>query len=203
MEQVLKLNADFSPIGVVSWMDALLLVIEGKADLVEGFDRVIRSVSLEFQMPAVIRLKKYVRGLGKFGCSRENVLARDSYTCQYCGFRPRNAAGKPRLEDLTLDHVIPRASSVQRRVFVPRLGAWRPVSSWENMVVACGDCNRKKGSKTLEKSGLFLRGGYPKSPDHSGRIHILLNKHRIPNEWKDYLPQNSEWRSYWDAELED
>ncbi len=203
MDQVLKLNADFSPIGVVPWFDALLLVLDGKADLVQGFDRVIRSVSREFQVPAVIRLKKYVRGLGKVGCSRENILARDAYTCQYCGFRPKNNTGKPRLEDLTIDHVIPRASAVKSKVFIQRINAWRPVSSWENMVCACSECNRKKGCKTLEKSGLSLRGGYPKIPDHSGRVQILLNKHRVPDEWKDYLPIDSGWRNYWDAELED
>jgi 5-methylcytosine-specific restriction endonuclease McrA len=198
----LKLNADFSPIGVVPWVDALFLVFDEKADLLEGFDRVVRSVSAEFQMPAVIRLRKYVKGLGKVGCSRENILARDDYTCQYCGARPRGASGKPRLEDLTLDHVIPRAAAKNNQVFVPTIKEWRPVSSWENLVCSCGPCNRKKGCKTLEKSGVSLRA-YPKTPDHRGRVKIILNKHQIPDEWKDYLPKDSGWRSYWDGELED
>ena len=204
MEKVLKLNADYSPIGVVSWMEAIILVLEGKADLIEGLkDRVIRSVSKEFQMPAVIRLRKYVRGLGAVGCSRENVLSRDNYTCQYCGSKPRTHTGKPILEDLTIDHVIPRALAKGNKVFLRNLNSWKPVSSWENLVCACVRCNRKKGSLSLGDSGLTLMGKMPQSPDHSGRIWIILNKHKIPDEWKNYLPQNSEWRGYWDQELED
>jgi 5-methylcytosine-specific restriction endonuclease McrA len=202
MDYALKLNADYSPIGVVSGVDAFSLVFSGKADLVEGFDRMIRSVSAEFQVPAVIRLRKYVKGLGKVGCSRENILARDSYTCQYCGARPKTASGKPRLEDLTIDHVIPRAAAKNKRVFVPTIKEWRPVSSWENLVCACGPCNHKKGCKTVERAGLSLKE-YPRTPDRSGRVQILINKYKIPEEWKDYLPQDSGWRSYWEGELED
>lgn len=202
MEQALKLNADFTPIGVVPWTDALFLVFQGKADLIEGFDRVVRSVSREFQMPAVIRLRKYVQGLGKVGCSRENILARDSYTCQYCGARPRHPNGKPRLEDLTLDHVIPRSGAKKNQVFVSSIREWKPVSSWENLVCCCSPCNSKKGSLPLEKSGLKLLE-YPKTPDHRGRIQIILNKHKIPDEWKDYLPLDSGWRTYWEVDLED
>lgn len=202
MDYALKLNADYSPIGVVHWGDAFSLIFRGKADLVEGFDRIVRSVSAEFQMPAVIRLRKYVKGLGKVGCSRENILARDNYTCQYCGSRPRTSSGKPSLEDLTIDHVIPRAAAKNNLVFVPTIKDWRPVSSWENLVCACAPCNHKKGCKPIHKTGLTLKE-YPKAPDKEGRVQILVNKYKIPDEWKSYLPQDSGWRGYWDEELED
>lgn len=202
MEYALKLNADYSPIEVVSGFEALILVFSGKADLVEGFDRFMRSVSAEFQIPSVIRLRKYSRRTGKLGCSRENILARDLYTCQYCGVRPRTATGKPRLEELTLDHVIPRSAAKNKRVFIQSIQEWRPVSSWENLVCACDRCNNKKGSKTLEKAGLRLRA-IPRDPGPKGRAQVLLNRYPIQEDWKEYLPKNSEWRYYWEAELED
>ena len=200
---VLKLNADYTPISVIPWSEGLMLVMDDKADLVEEFDRVVRSASAEFQVPAVIRLRKYAPGLGKVGCSRENVLARDRYTCQYCGLKPQSKTGKPVLEDLTIDHVVPRASAVRGNVWLPWLKEWKAPTSWENLVCACRSCNGRKGSKPLAQSGMTLRGGHPKAPDRLGRIAILLNKHRIPDEWKDYLPEDSGWRSYWDGELED
>ena len=189
MHHALKLNADFTPIEVVPWIDAFYLVFYGKADLIEGFDRVVRSVSQEFQVPAVIRLRRYISGAGKVGCSRENVLARDFYTCQYCGVQPRTASGKPRFDELTVDHVIPRAAAKNKKVFIPGLNAWKPVTSWENMVCACCSCNHKKGSKTLERAGLVLLS-MPKDPGHRGRAQILLNKHKIPDEWREYLQQD-------------
>lgn len=203
VESVLKLNADYTPIAVVSWIDALLLVIDEKADLVVGFDKQVRSPSVTFQMPAVIRLKRYVKGLGKVMCTRENILARDRYTCQYCGVRPKWPNGHPKYDELTLEHIVPRARAVNGKVFLPWLRAWRNLSSWENLVCACYKCNNTKSDTPLENSGKKLRYGYPRPLDRFGVIQIILSKHKIPEEWKDYLPEDSGWRNYWDGELED
>jgi 5-methylcytosine-specific restriction endonuclease McrA len=202
VESVLKLNADYTPIAVVTWMDALSLILDEKADFIAGFDRQVRSPSVSFQMPAVIRLRRYVKGLGKVMCNRENILARDRYTCQYCGARPKWPNGKPKIDDLTLEHIVPRMNSVNGKVFLPWLRAWRNVSSWENMICACYACNNGKGDTPLERSGKKLRR-YPKPLDRLGVIQIILSRHTIPDEWKDYLPEDSEWRDYWSAELED
>jgi 5-methylcytosine-specific restriction endonuclease McrA len=183
-------------------MDALLLILDGKADFVVGFDRQVRSPSTVFQMPAVIRLRRYVQGLGKVMCTRENILARDRYTCQYCGVRPKWPNGKPKLEELTLEHIVPRAKSVKGKVFLPWLQAWKNLSSWENLICACYTCNNGKGDKSLERSGKRLQR-YPKPLDRLGVIQIILSRHTIPDEWKEYLPEDSGWRNYWSAELED
>lgn len=201
--RVLKLNADYTPLNTVSWLDGLMLVLDGKADLVANFDQFVRSASREFQIPAVIRLRKYAKTTGKVGCSRENVLARDVYTCQYCGAQPRTKTRKPLLEDLTLDHVVPRFAAVKGKVWLPWINAWKPPSCWENLVTACRKCNAVKGSLPLAKTRLKLRAGYPTAPSRSDQVRLLLNRITIPDEWKEYLPEDSEWRGYWDAELED
>ena len=75
----------------------------------------------------MIRLVRYVRiprDVHRRKITRKAVLARDSYTCQYCG---REASG------LTVDHVIPRSRGGQ--------------SVWENIVASCAPCNRKKGNR--------------------------------------------------------
>ena len=60
---------------------------------------------------------------------REYVKSRDKNTCQYCG--------KARLygAQLNLDHIHPRTAS----------GGDSP----ENLIVACKQCNHRKGKKSL------------------------------------------------------
>ena len=74
--------------------------------------------------PHVIRLVSYVRvpQSVKRRISRRALFARDGWRCVYCG----DGASR-----LTLDHVVPRSRGGQ--------------SVWENVVTACGPCNRLKG----------------------------------------------------------
>ena len=77
----------------------------------------------------MIRLVRYVRvprDVHRRKITRKAVLARDAWTCQYCG---RQAAA-----GLTVDHVIPRSRGGQ--------------SVWENIVASCAPCNRRKGNLT-------------------------------------------------------
>src|ERR1035437_2237970 len=116
---VLLLNANYQPIKKVSWRRAMELLMEEKADMVVGYvGELVRSVTLSFERPAVIRLRQFVAQKGKVRFNRQNVLARDSYTCQYCGVVPMRAK-RPDLEQLTIDHVIPRAQSRNGKVFLP------------------------------------------------------------------------------------
>jgi 5-methylcytosine-specific restriction endonuclease McrA len=66
---------------------------------------------------------------------RRRVLARDGGQCRYCGLDAARC--------LTLDHVQPRA-----------LGGADTV---ENLVVACRECNLRKGKRTPEQAGMTLR----------------------------------------------
>src|SRR5207248_11340088 len=103
MDLVLLLNASFEPLRVINWKRDLTLVFAGKVEVVEEYSREIHSISLGVRLPAVVRLLTLirVRGTGvKF--SRQNIYARDSYECQYCGCQPS-------VSELTYDHIVPRA----------------------------------------------------------------------------------------------
>ncbi|HIC88544.1 MAG TPA: HNH endonuclease, partial [Anaerolineae bacterium] len=135
--QVLLLNATYEPLSIVSVRRAAVLVLQHKAEIVEATEAWLRAQSMALPMPAVIRLVYYVRvpRYLPWPLSRRTVLARDNYTCQYCGAQP----GKTRL---TLDHVIPRVRGGE--------------TTWENLVTACVSCNRRKGARTPEEAGMRL-----------------------------------------------
>ncbi len=130
--QVLVLNQNYEPLNVCEWRRAIAMVYVGKAVVVERDTRVVRSPSTEIEMPAVVKLAYQVkRPIPKLKLSRQNLLARDRYTCQYCGKRSKH---------LTVDHVIPR----------DRGGA----HTWENLVACCVECNNKKRNRTPQEAGM-------------------------------------------------
>lgn len=187
MHDALLLNADFSPVGIVAWQRAVVLMMDEKVRMVESYaDRMIRAPAFEIAWPAVVHLVRYVSVKTSPPLTRTNVLARDAFTCQYCGLKPRHA-GRPDLARLTLDHVVPRADSVDGTVRVP----WRerrvPVTSWENLVTACQPCNHQKGSRSLDEAGLSLDSP-PGRPRPQDAIRVALARVRVPREWRDYLP---------------
>lgn len=61
--------------------------------------------------------------------TRFRIFARDSFCCQYCGRKAPDAV-------LEVDHKIPKASGGK--------------DHHTNLVTACWECNRGKGSKTIE-----------------------------------------------------
>lgn len=175
MEQTLVLNATFEPIKVVDWQRAITLWSLGKVEILETHDKEVRAVSFSFKLPSVVRLLKFVRvrlDRDFVPFTRANIYARDSYTCQYCD-REFDS------EDLTFDHVIP--SSLGGR------------KSWENIVTACIDCNRRKDNRTPEQAGMKLRTA-PRKPKSSPVFRIMLGLKRTPDSWRSYL--------YWNVELD-
>lgn len=138
MTRILVLNAGYEPLQLVSWEKGLCLVLANKAEVVEKSKAVARSVSCSIELPSVVRLVRYVHNVSKVTlvrCSRKNILLRDRYHCQYCGTKCKPSTA-------TVDHIVPRA-----------LGG---KTTWTNAVVACPPCNRKKGSRHLEASGMKL-----------------------------------------------
>ena len=199
---VLLLNADYRPFKVISWVRALSLLMDEKADLVEGYvGKLLRSPSTEMPWPAVVRLRRYVRAQTRVRFSRRNVLARDGYTCQYCGELPLYK-GRPHVEALTIDHVVPRAQSRKGRVKLPWKERTVPVTCWENVVTACYECNSNKADRTPGQAGLKLTKR-PKKPSSMDILRMAITKSVIPDEWKLYLPEDSRWRNYWDVELDE
>jgi len=137
MENTLLLNASFEPLKIISWQRAITLLFAGKVEVIEEYSKEIHSVTFSVKLPSILRLLKYVKvkksRMVKF--SRANIYARDKNTCPYCNSVFRS-------EELTFDHVIP----------VSRGGT----KSWENIVTACIDCNRKKGGQTPEEAKMRL-----------------------------------------------
>lgn len=200
MQRVLVLDADWTPLRVVTWQRATILLFEEKVALVQAYaDLAVRSATAVFPLPAVVVSRRYhgLRDRARF--NRANVLCRDDYTCQYCGVQPRRRSGKPDLAELTLDHVVPRAQAVDGRVRVD--GRWVGVTSWTNVVAACVACNGRKGARTPAEARMPLRSP-PRAPSGLDRLRMAVRMENVPEEWRDWLPEGSPWRGYWTDELD-
>jgi 5-methylcytosine-specific restriction endonuclease McrA len=163
--RVLVLNASYEPINVCNVRRATVLLLKDRAQLVERGEGAIHSERLTLHRPCVIRLMRYVRvprDVHRRKITRKAVLARDAWTCQYCG---REAGG------LTVDHVIPRSRGGQ--------------SVWENIVASCGPCNRKKGNRLPREVEMHPRT-LPRPPGPT--VFIRIASPRIPLAWQPYLP---------------
>jgi 5-methylcytosine-specific restriction endonuclease McrA len=206
----LLLNADFTPYKVISWRRAVELIMDERADLVEQYvDKFVHSVTTAIPWPAVLRLREFMKPRARMRFNRQNVLARDNYTCAYCGVAPTKKDGRPKIEELTLDHVIPRAQSkggkVKAHASVHADRRMISVTCWANVVTCCGGiggCNERKGARTPEESGMRLRFS-PRTPTMSDVLRMALRRVIIPREWADYLPEGAKsWSGYWDADLD-
>lgn len=172
MPDTLLLNADYSPITVISWQHGIKLVLAEKVRLVESWKGVlVRSPSLQLEAPAVIVLKDYVSYRHKVSFTRHNVFARDNWTCQYCGKRA-GLRDELRVDDLTFDHVYPASKGGE--------------TSWENIVTSCGPCNVKKKAQTPKQAGMSLLSK-PKRPNRVDHISAKMSGKQAPQCWRPYL----------------
>lgn len=160
--KTLKLDASWRPVEVISATDALILAMEGKAQVLEVWDRKISSVDSTFNLPAVIVLGTYIRKKRfKVRCTRKNVMLRDKHLCQYCGM------GGMRL---TLDHVFPRSRG--------------GIKTWTNIVAACIHCNQRKADKTPEEARMKLLREPRKPTFKAWTDHINVPRKEM---WKKYI----------------
>ena len=192
MNQVLKLNADYSAIGIVPWSEAVELILGNKASAVENVEgKFVRSERLAMPWPAVIALKRYKQVRSRVKFSGKNVILRDMGRCNYCGCMPRLNDGRIDRKELTLDHVVPRAAAQSGAVFLPWSKKWVNVTSWENATTACGGpsgCNARKGNRTPEQAGMRLLS-IPRTPTQADVLRMnLSNLREIPAAWAAYLP---------------
>jgi 5-methylcytosine-specific restriction endonuclease McrA len=145
---------------------AIVLVFDGKAEVLEANGHVVRTATRSFPAPSVIRMVYLIRRPHpRVKLTRREVFIRDGYTCQYCG-RQSN--------DLTIDHVIPRSRG--------------GVHSWENLVSACKPCNHRKGGKLLAEARMSLRKE-PREP-RAGRYYTIERRiEGAPTHlWSKFLP---------------
>lgn len=180
MGSTLVLNQRFQPVAIISWQRAITLLFQGKVEVIDEYeDKVVRSVSLQLNVPSIVR---FLTGLSRrkraVKFSRENIYLRDKGKCQYCSFSvPRHEA--------TYDHVIPRVKG--------------GTTCWENVVICCVPCNQEKGGRTPIQAGMRLITD-PVKPTKLPDIFTLTFtwKKGMPDSWKQWVRSIS----YWHSELE-
>ncbi len=132
----LLLDASYYPIKIIDWKRAMILFFTERAEVVEHHqDFSVNSTHASFKVPKVLRLLVNFKNLSRVKFNRSNVFYRDKNTCQYCGDKFKDS-------ELTFDHVMPRSRG--------------GLTTWQNIVSACMDCNNKKDSKTPEEWGRKL-----------------------------------------------
>lgn len=135
--RTLVLNADYRPLStwplsLVPAQDAVRAVYRDRATVVETWDAVFRSPSIEIKIPKVIALRSYAPISAEPKFCRRSILLRDRYCCQYCGKRFESA-------ELTFDHVVPRSAGGK--------------TEWANILSACVSCNARKRDQMPNYSG--------------------------------------------------
>lgn len=165
----LVLNADYRPLSYYplslwSWQDTIKAVFLDRVNIISHYDQVVRSPSIEIQLPSVVSLKNYIKPARHPAFTRFNVFLRDRFACQYCGAS----------EELTFDHVIPKS----------RGGA----TTWENVVAACSPCNLRKGNRLPREVQMFP-AREPRQPTVND-LHMngrLFPPNYLHESWLDYL----------------
>jgi 5-methylcytosine-specific restriction endonuclease McrA len=164
---VLVLNASYEPINICGARRALVLVLKGVARTEEEQGQILHAARVRVAMPSVIRLLEYRRIPHQTrALSRKNILLRDRNCCQYCEVVLTAA-------ELTLDHVIPRSRG--------------GLSTWENLVACCHNCNRRKGNQMLhELTDMRLKREPRPFSLHTSR-HIMRMIGSADAAWRKYL----------------
>jgi 5-methylcytosine-specific restriction endonuclease McrA len=164
--KTLLLTPWYFPVKILRWQDAVKMRYEGVADVVAEYGDEIRSPSVTWRVPAVLRLRKMPKASKRdVKFSRLNVYQRDGYRCAYCG-------SKFPVSELSYDHVVPRSAGGR--------------TGWENIVTACRPCNLRKGNKTCDEAGMWPRVApyRPKSLPLTGPV---IDVATAPAEWHGFV----------------
>jgi 5-methylcytosine-specific restriction endonuclease McrA len=178
--ETLVLSMGYEPVARVPWQRAVTLLFMGKVEVVEEYaDKEIRSITFTLKMPSVVRFLRAIRGTRKqVKFSRQNVYARDTGRCQYCGVRVAR-------HEATYDHVVPRAQGGK--------------TTWENIVIACVPCNQKKGGRTPAQARLKLLTVPVKPKKLPDTLSLTITfQPGMPDTWRGWLRD----MTYWNGELD-
>ena len=186
----LVLNRNWQPVGVATVARSLVMLWNESARVVDPDDYrlytwgdwsklvprdgepFIRAVRVRLRVPEVVVLARYDRLPGSaVTFSRRNLYKRDHFTCQYCGAQPGSA-------ELTIDHIVPRAQG--------------GTSSWENCVLACIACNKRKADHTPHEAGMRLRT----KPDRPAWRPLYASPAVRIESWSKFVSE-----AYWSVSL--
>lgn len=168
----LVLNASYEPLTTVTWQRAVILTLEGLAEVVEESDEPVRSQRLTLTAPKVVRLAemRHVPFRARSPLTRRGVLARDNHLCCYC----------TRRKATTVDHVQPRSRNGRHL--------------WENVVASCSPCNAFKDARTPEEALTDPHGArigfgpmrfQPRVP--AGNVALVVAIGYVDPSWEQYL----------------
>lgn len=163
--RTLLLTRQGQPHSILTWEDAITMVYEDTAIVLEEYEETVSSPSVTYQIPAVLQLRNEIRRTKKgVKFSRLNILVRDRFSCCYCGQRCTP-------KELNYDHVVPRCQG--------------GLTTWTNIVASCVPCNEYKGPRTPEQAGMKLLRK-PVKPS-SLPLHAVFVTSVIPEAWRPYL----------------
>jgi 5-methylcytosine-specific restriction endonuclease McrA len=187
----LVLNRNWQPVNVATVSRALVMLWNESARVVDPQDYqlytwddwsqmkpgegelFIRTIRMRLRVPEVIALTEYDRlPAAVVSFSRRNIFKRDHFACQYCGVQPGS-------EDLTIDHVVPRAQG--------------GTSTWENCVLACVACNKRKADRTPTQAGMRLH----KQPARPNWKPVYASPDVRIASWSKFISE-----AYWNVALE-
>lgn len=136
MKRTLLINSSWEPLTFIDSRRVVSLLVRDKVEVISLWTGNVLIPQLDQELPATVRLKKFVkRNLKMPKFRRRVVFTRDNWACQYC-------ATKLSARDATIDHVLPRAKGGK--------------TEWKNCVTSCRPCNRWKADNTLDKAGMRL-----------------------------------------------
>ncbi len=131
------------------------------------------GVNFRLRVPEVITRTGFDRlPIRAVTFGRRNIYKRDRFQYQYCGVNPGG-------EELTIDHVVPRARGV--------------VSSWTNCVLACIACNKRKADRTPKQADMNLK----KAPTCPTWRPVYADQQVRLESWSKFISE-----AYWNVELQ-
>lgn len=153
-------EGDFVPMDAGEWLE-----YSGRATPGPGRE-FVRTIRMNILLPKVLLLNEFDRlPIAEVKFNRQNIFARDHYTCQYTGKRCKSS-------ELTLDHVIPRERGGR--------------TSWENLVTCRRDINSRKANKLPHEAGLQLLRK-PKKPRGLPFV-ASIPKQYMDEAWRHFIP---------------
>lgn len=193
----LVLNKNWRPVATIPLEDAICKVFSNyddgtpKARIIEpetyrtftwndwskikplASDEKIASANMVLRIPEIILLSRYEKmPKPKVHFSRRTLYKRDKSQCQYCGCRPGS-------DELTIEHVVPKSKG--------------GLTTWENCVLACVPCNRRKANRTPEQANMKLL----KEPKKPEMYMLRFDDYRPVKSWQAFLGE-----AYWSVELD-